>query len=404
MGQAPRLSPAAVRRPTVGVLFNHDALHQVSHVAPVITGLREVAPDIEVTALTSSPQQQRAVTAIVGRPDDAGLHFALLDIPGRVSSWLSLLNTFAPARRLYILKRYHALLSRFDCLLVPETTSIRLKTWFGVANTRLVLLPHGAGDRAIGFGREIRHFDHVLVAGTKIRQRMLDCGVVDEAGSTIVGYPKFDLIDARARAPLFDNDAMTVLYNPHFDPDLSSWYDHGLRVLDYFADNPQYNLVFAPHVMLYRRRLHVSMASGRVRAMRPLPTRFLMAPNIRVDLGSENCVNMRYTLGADFYLGDVSSQVYEFLFEPRPCAFINSHAARWEQDPNYRHWHNGPVIDDVAELDAVLRSGVVGHAGYRAHQRAAFAETFDISTTPSATRAARAIAALLTDENRAAVR
>ncbi len=47
---------------------------------------------------------------------------------------------------------------------------------------------------------------------------------------------------------------------------------------------------------------------------------------------------MSYTTAADIYLGDVSSQVYEFLYEPRPCLFLNSHEFAWKSDPNFAHW------------------------------------------------------------------
>ena len=56
---------------------------------------------------------------------------------------------------------------------------------------------------------------------------------------------------------------------------------------------------------------------------------------------------MTYMLAADIYLGDVSSQVYEFLLEPRPCIFLNGHNVPWQDNPYYSHWTLGQVIDDV---------------------------------------------------------
>ena len=37
-------------------------------------------------------------------------------------------------------------------------------------------------------------------------------------------------------------------------------------------------------------------------------------------------------LSADVYLGDVSSQVYEFIYKPRPCLFLNSNEIEWTND------------------------------------------------------------------------
>ncbi len=64
---------------------------------------------------------------------------------------------------------------------------------------------------------------------------------------------------------------------------------------------------------------------------------------------------MDYTLGCDIYVGDVSSQVYEFLVRPRPCLFLNAHGAEWRGNPDYAMWAFGPVIgpdDDIGQAIA----------------------------------------------------
>lgn len=63
---------------------------------------------------------------------------------------------------------------------------------------------------------------------------------------------------------------------------------------------------------------------------------------ILIDLGSKRLLDMSYTSGADIYLGDVSSQVYEFLDTPRPCA-SHAHAVAWQEDANYLFWTLGEV-------------------------------------------------------------
>src|SRR3546814_2965461 len=45
---------------------------------------------------------------------------------------------------------------------------------------------------------------------------------------------------------------------------------------------------------------------------------------MHIDLGSERSIDMSYTGSADLYLGDVSSQVAEYLYRPRPCVFLNA--------------------------------------------------------------------------------
>ena len=106
---------------------------------------------------------------------------------------------------------------------------------------------------------------------------------------------------------------------------------------------------------------------------------------------------MTYMRAADIYLGDVSSQVYEFLLEPRPCVYLNGHGVDWRDDPHYFHWTLGQVVDNVAEdLGPALDRAAETHASYRDAQQTAFDYTF--RTEPDSTaaqRGARAIATFL---------
>ena len=58
-------------------------------------------------------------------------------------------------------------------------------------------MPHGAGDRAIGYKKVISQYDYVLLSGTKVRDRMIETGLIQAENHCIVGYPKFDLIKSR---------------------------------------------------------------------------------------------------------------------------------------------------------------------------------------------------------------
>ncbi|MDZ7826953.1 MAG: hypothetical protein U5R48_14215 [Gammaproteobacteria bacterium] len=55
---------------------------------------------------------------------------------------------------------------------------------------------------------------------------------------------------------------------------------------------------------------------------------------------------MTYTRAADIYVGDVSSQVYEFLVTPRPCVFLSSTPRAWQGNPDFAHWRYGEVCSD----------------------------------------------------------
>jgi len=138
-----------------------------------------------------------------------------------------------------------------------------------------------------------------------------------------------------------------------------------------------------------------------------LPRKYSRLPNIHIDKGSPASADMTYMLAADIYLGDVSSQVYEFLLdssqvyefllEPRPCIFLNPHGVDWEDDPSYAHWKLGQVVYNVRrQLGGAIDRALSTHAEYLPKQREAFEYTF--RTEPDSTaaeRGAHAIAGFL---------
>ena len=193
-----------------------------------------------------------------------------------------------------------------------------------------------------------------------------------------------------------DDGRPVVLYNPHPSPHLSSWFTQGrdgARLVR--GEHDDYHLIFAPHVMLFERPFVLSDRQD-CAIDRPgrIAERYLRAPNIHIDLGSRASTTMAYTERADIYLGDVSSQVYEFLRRPRPCLFLDAHGQDgWQSDPNFLHWRAGPVIGSTYELGAGLEQACRRHDGqYRAEQDRIFSYSFDLTEEPSSVRAARVLA------------
>jgi hypothetical protein len=375
----------------VGFLFNHDALHQIRHTAPVIAEIVRF-PHVEAVVLTSSPAQEAQVRALLG-PAASAVRFVALGVGPLAAGLDRLLRFVAPFRRIATLRENLPVFAALDVLVVPETTSLLLRDRFGLTHPKFVWIPHGAGDRSVGFRPVMRGFDLVLLSGAKVRDRMLAAGLITPDNHAIVGYPKFDTIGTAAPSRLFANDRPTVLYNPHFDPRLSSWYTMGGAVLDWFASQSRYNLIVAPHVMLAQRRLHASVEHRVLRWRRDIAARYATLPHIHVDMGSEASVDMTYTRAADIYLGDVSSQIYEWIATPRPAIFLNATGVAWERDPDFAHWHLGEVVSDPAALPAALDRAVLEPDRYRAAQEAAFAATFSRTDQPASRRAAAAIVA-----------
>ncbi len=383
----------------IAFLYNHEAGHQVRHSAAVIPELIKRYPSVEATVLATSNTLSEVVRQVVGPGIDHRCSFVSLKIPAWHRPFARLVDAIIPFSRIDQLYCNKSLIAEFDALVVTEGTSLFLKNLKGLEHLKIIRIDHGGGDRSIGFQPSFAGNDLVLLPGAKQRDRYLELGYLREDQIAVVGYSKFDTINAdfAAHPSLFPDDKPVVLYNPHPEPRLSSWYSLGLEVLEYFYNSKDYNLIFAPHVMLFLRRIHISAEGFSARFRRNLPEKYLRCPNILVDTGSTASLDMTYTRAADIYIGDVSSQIYEFLIKPRPCIFLNSHHAAWQGNPDYAFWNFGPVIDSVAVLDTCLRNSQKDHSKYWSMQEQGFRTTFDQHSTPASARAADAIAKVLGD-------
>lgn len=381
-------------RMRIGFLFNHDQVHQVAHSLPIALALAQAEVGAEIVVATTNPRLSAEVIRLGRGLIGPLIPLVELGLERRTSrAAKALFEAAVPATKLLIYGDNLDFFRGLDVLVVAEKTSLVLKTRYGLKNLKIIHTRHGAGDRAIGFDEASAAFDHVLVSGRKIRDRLMAEAGVDPSAISVVGYPKFDLPPPAPVHPLIDDGRPVVLYNPHVSPHLSSWYAAGRQVLDWFVEHDEHHLIFAPHVMLFERPFVLTIDKLRLDRPGRIEERYLRAPNIHIDLGSRASTTMAYTQRADIYLGDASSQVYEFLLKPRPCLFLNPHRLAWEGDPNFAHWRTGPVIEDVADLGAALEASQAEHASrYAPIQRELFDYSFDLTDEPSAIRAARAVA------------
>lgn len=378
----------------VGFLFNHDQLHQVGHLLPVALALAESDVGLKVVLATTNRRISAEVRRLAGDRLDGRIELTELAVksPWSVAASAAL-EALLPARKLLVYGDNLDFFRTLDVLVVAEKTSLVLKTRYGLDRLRIVHTRHGAGDRAIGFNGASAGFDLVLVAGEVIRERLVREAGVPADRIVTVGYPKFDLNpDRRPSLPMQKNGRPTILYNPHVAPHLSSWYRAGRAVLDYFATSTSYNLIFAPHVMLFHRPVAITIDPPRLHRPGGLSSSIRNAPNIHIDLSSPACTDMTYTMAADIYLGDASSQVYEFLLKPRPCIFLNPNRIDHINDESFMHWKAGQVIDDVEQLDVALRKAVLEPGLFRAAQDELFSSHIELTDELSSCRAARAIA------------
>lgn len=362
-------------------LFIGEA-HQALHALPIAAELQTLAPDAEIEVAVAGDAHFWVIDLVRSvypafAPKVKKLAFPLL------ASVQKMLTGGDEQPRLASLFGHIRYLRGFDMIVVPERTSTIIRHFLG-KRTRLIFTPHGAGDKAIMLDPRDRFFDFVLVAGEKSERRLLEAGTIAPGRYAVNGYVKLDFMRkaARNRPPLFDNDRPTVLYAPHFRPDQSSWPVMGMQIIEAFAAQERFNLVVAPHIRLFHN------ASRRAKAT----IEALAIPGkIIIDLGSNCLLDMTYTGGADIYLGDVSSQVYEFLADPGPCVFLNPHRFEWQGDPNYLFWTLGEVATTVPEAMAAVNCASAEHATYTARQREALALSVGGDPDGAARRGAEAI-------------
>jgi hypothetical protein len=384
----------------VGFLFNHDQVHQVAHSLPIALALARTNFDGEIIVATTSPRMEQEVQRLAGPLPNARIQHVKLQLKRSSARLARMLQTIVPAAKLLVYRDNLEFFRSLDLLVVAEKTSLVLRRNFGLKRPILVHTRHGAGDRAIGFDRHGAAFDYVLCSGPKIRDRLVSETGVPAERISVVGYPKFDIARPSVVIKHTAPQRPIVLYNPHCSPHLSSWFKHGRAVLDFFVDNNDYQLIFAPHVMLFERRFVITIDKLRIDRPGRLDQRYLESPNIHVDLGSPACTDMSYTLGADIYLGDASSQVYEFLHKPRPCLFLDSHHTRWQGNPSYEHWNAGPVITDPSQLAAGLQQAIATHAlQYLPIQQDMCARSFGSGDQPASDRAAAALLDIMERED-----
>ena len=380
----------ADRRIRVCFLFNAQR-HQLLHGISVAVELAR-KPRFEVTVLSPSREHIEYACQSVDRLGGAPIKFEIAET--QILKFLQAVTGRSIQPKKLTLGSIIPKLKTFDAIAIPERTSLILKT-LGVRGPSFVHLDHGAGDRAVGFDPRIKQFDFVLMAGEKHRQRLLREGLIRDGAYAVVGYPKFEAAEAARDAdwhPFRGDDRPIVLYNPHFTA-LGSWEKFGAKVLKAFAEQDRYNLILAPHVRL----LDGDQAWSR---WRDTITPYLGHPRIYFDRGSNRSIDMTYTTLADVYLGDVSSQVYEFLWNPRPCAFLDASGVSWQGDENYAHWNFGPVLRDTDGLLEAIDDARDRHPAFKLQQEAGFALTFDRAGTDGSQRAAHAIGTFLIDRRR----
>jgi hypothetical protein len=359
----------------VAVLFI-GGMHQALHIAPVAAALA-AREGISVSAYVANTNDAVALATLIKRLGAKPLNIIVMALP----TWLIQLPGFKKASKVMRLLFWSSDIRRHDAILTAERSSTLLKRLPG-RMLPMIHIPHGAGDRAKGFEPRLALFDHIIVAGPKDRRRMIAQGLVDETHITVSGAIKVAACQRMQRdsAPLFANDRPIILYNPHFDHNLGSWQRFASPLIDAVVADGRYNLIVAPHIRMFEMASEAERDVWRQRAV---------AGRVIVDLDSERLNDMSYTSAADIYVGDVSSQVYEFLTIAKPCIFIDAHGAAWRDNPDYAMWQFGPVCSDMTQIVDALDYANESHSAYVKIQRVMVADALGDSGDRAAEVAAQ---------------
>lgn len=294
-------------------------------------------------------------------------------------AWLTQTGRVFGLAKNSVLHANEAMLSRFDAVVAMED---EIQILFGEKPESLrparILIDHGAGDRFVPSHVNRGRLDLMLVKGQKVVDQMTRIGVARPGHIAIAGDTKRGTAMRLATPVRFAEQRPTVLYNPHKERGLSSWSHFIQPMLDAFAAQSDFNLIVAPHVKMTSRWSPVRRLLWRRRGRQ----------NILIDTGSERCCDSSYTEAADIYVGDVSSQVYEFLARPRPCVFLNAAGVRWRTDPHFLFWHLGDVVEEPARLMATIRSAADRHSIYAERQRWLVSKSMEANAADADRRAA----------------
>ncbi len=371
----PFTGPGDSARYSVGFLAFNPPSH-LYHLAPIAFELSR-RDDIQSILYCSTEENKTLIEALSSRYPSNRCGVKLLQATPAHRFLRSMKKRLHPRVRNVIANNL-ALLQGHRALVMTDKHMLEFTSSRG---PKCICAFHGVGDRSTAYTDRYRDFDYLLVAGRAKWARLSKAGIVNSGTGKIVGYPKFDPpLIGRPRESFFNNRSTTVVYAPHFSRGESSWHDWGTAVLDYFVDHPEFNLIFAPHVMLFAKR------------RRALADKYKSAENIHIDLGSPRSSDMTYMRAADIYLGDVSSQLYEFIgYKPRPCIFLDAFGQAWKNNDNFRMWRNGEVVDQIGKLGSALHASVDQFAAYREVQEEIVRETFSASTVSPGKRAATAI-------------
>lgn len=358
--------------------------YQCYHTASVASALARI-PDFQVTEYVNFPETIFHLNKIrqdINEPELPVKFFKkspLAKLLGRTKRF--------DRERIVVLRENIAELNSYDAIIATEYTAGILKN-MGLEKPKLICIMHGAGDRLVNDEALIKNFDFTLLPGPKVREYFQNLGYLNAQNSKVIGYPKFDIFEAVGKKSSFKfkNGKDFVLYNPHYQKKTKT-YDTCLnKMIAGFGKQDIYNLLISPHIKIFHKDFGFYKKTLKKKNNH----------TVFIDTGSPAMLDMTYTSSASIYIGDGSSQVYEFLVNPRPCIFLNPKKLEWRGNRNFLHWTLGEVVESPDQIMPAVFRAFDKHIFYRPLQERLFLETFGAPILGASQRGADAIFEYLT--------
>ncbi|MDA3885289.1 MAG: hypothetical protein PF638_06805 [Candidatus Delongbacteria bacterium] len=359
-----------------------NGTHQLFHSAMTAFELARMQTDFNVQLIACHIDHYDILNSMKESYPESKCQIILLPLPFRFKYFNFKKKTYpSPYSTIKKAKEYLK-----DAVTIVTTSHIlpKLLKKINVLNPKVIYQFHGCGDRKYSFDPEYKYFDLLLAPGSYHKQRLLAENIVSEDKIEIIGYPKLDIpLEIKSiKKSLFNNNNKIFLYTPHWDPKLSSYKIWGEEVINYFKINNQYNLIFAPHVQLKHWQYKCGYNTN---------LDHLRSENIHIDFGSLQSVDGTYTNISDIYIGDVSSQIYEFIaLQPKPAIFLNPNNFKWQNNIDFKFWELGIVIENISELEKAIQLSYESNALSELQQKR-IDEYINITDEKSSVRAAETI-------------
>ena len=240
-------------------------------------------------------------------------------------------------------------LDRYDLVITPTV----LRPDERPPGTRAVQVFHGMSDKPFTYARDLHDYELCLCVGQRQLERLLLNPANRRMRWALIGYPKFDRIEAVPRTGA--NERPRVIYCPTWRKGELSSLERFLParpVVERIVD--RFDLWVKPHPNLLDPARPYYDAQL-VEELQELAT----IPGVELIEGGNV---MPWFAAADLYLGDISASGYEWLYFNRPMVFLNPRPGELRPSDRFTSrtylWQCGRVCDEPDELPRALTNAL----------------------------------------------